>query len=439
MDTIKRTMGRLFGPNRVGPAAVAKEVKNHFQTDSLFQNSVYLMGTAGVMAFFGFVFWIIAARMYEPSEIGFATALISATTLLASFSGLEFNTGLVRFIPKSKNPNMMINTALIAVAFATVIVSGIYLLGIHHFAPEFEALTSNLSYAILFMVFMVMVSLNVLTDSVFVANRAAKYNLLVYTSFGIVKVILPLLLLGLGAYGIFFAYTGSVIVSLALSFYFMRTKLNYRFHWVIEKVAALKMVKFSLGNYIASSLILLPGLIMPTLIVSHLGTEEAAFYYMAATIAALLYIVPSATTSSLLAEGSHNSEEIKNFVRKASKLIAMLLIPAVAFILLFDKYILLIFGGVYAEHSSDLLNIMGVTALFMGINMVCETILQVRHEVKKLIAVSVGYVIVTMVMAFWLLDRHGVIGAGFALLAGQVFLAVEYLALFGWRRLFNAK
>ena len=156
---------------------------------------------------------------------------------------------------------------------------------------------------------------------------------------------------------------------------------------------------------------------------------------MAATIANMLYIVPTAVAHSLLAEGSHNQEEIRGFVRRAAKIIAGLLIPAVGFILLFDKYLLSIFGSVYATHSRDILSLMALTSLFLGINMVCETILQVRHEIKKLIIMSTGYLIVTMALSFWMLNHHGVIGAAWALLLGQAFMSLEYLILFGWKRL----
>src|ERR1044072_2454016 len=153
--------------------SLLKEVTRRFKNDSLFRNSMFLMMSTAIMSFFGFIFWVIAARAYSPSQIGFATALISVTVLLSSLSLLGFNTALVRYLPKHKKPHNTINTAIIFTSLATLIISAVYLLGIHHFAPAFHDLTDNIGYAALFLIFMVMVTLNTLTDSVFVAYRAA--------------------------------------------------------------------------------------------------------------------------------------------------------------------------------------------------------------------------------------------------------------------------
>jgi O-antigen/teichoic acid export membrane protein len=429
MDSIKQTIGRLVGPNRVGLAAAWQIVTRRFKNDSLFRNSVYLMMSTAVMAGFGFIFWIIAARIYTPSEIGFATALISATTLLSTFGMLGFNNALIRYLPKSKKPNVTINTAIILVSLATILLSCVYLLGIRHFGPAFSSLTSSPTYIGLFLLFMVLVSINTLTDSVFIAYRASKYNVIVYTFFGLVKIALPLVLVGFGAYGIFFAYTGSVVVSFLLSFYFMRKHFNYRFGWNMEKATAQSMGKFSMATYLSSFLSGLPVLVMPTLIVSKLGTVEAAYFYMASTITTLLYVIPHATTQALLAEGSHDEKGIMSFVKGASKLISILLLPAILVLVLGGHFVLLIFGKSYADHSASLLSIMAITGIFLSINMLGSTIMKVRHQMKQLLAVNFGYLVVTILLTLLLLDRHGVLGAAWALMGGQIFICLEYLVL----------
>ncbi len=434
MEQLKRSYKLFFGPERVGARAFLRDLVVRFKRDSLFQNSVYLMLSTAIMAGFGFIFWIIAARAYSPADIGFATALISATILLSNFSILGFNSALVRYIPKSEKPNAIINTAIIIVAIATLIISGGYLIGIEHFAPAFKELTTNLSYALLFMIFMVMVAVNTLTDSVFIGYRASKYNFITYTFFGITKIVLPLLLIRFHAYGIFFAYTGSVAVSLLLSFYFMKKHFKYKFAWTVEKSSALKLGKFSAANYLAGFMSGLPTLIMPTLIVSRLGAEQSAYYYMASTIAGLLYIIPTATSQSLFAEGSNDEHQIASFVKSASKLIAILLVPAIVLLILLSKIVLLIFGHAYAEHSVPLLQLMAVTSVFMAINLVGASVMKVRHQIKELVIVNFGYLVVTLLLTFMLL-KYGAIGAGWALMGGQIFVCLEYLILWMlWKR-----
>jgi len=410
-------------------------IVTRFKNDSLFRNSVYLMLSTAVMAFFGFIFWIIAARAYTPAQIGFATALISATVMLSSFSMLGFNTAIVRYLPRSKAPNVTISTAIISVGIATLIISFGYVLGIHRFAPAFVELADTPAYGMLFLIFMVMVSLNSLTDSVFIAYRASRYNLIVYTFFSLVKVGLPLLLVRFEAYGIFFAYIGSIVVSLLLSFWFMRKHFAYRFRWVIDKHVVKDMGKFSLANYISSFMATLPALSMPGLIVTKLGPEQAAYFYMASTIASLLYVIPQATTQALLAEGAHDEKGIMSFVKGASKLISLLLLPAVLLIFIAGHIVLLVFGKTYATESASLLNILAVTGIFMSINMVGATIMRIRHQMKELIALNASYLVITLLLAYPLLERFGVLGAGWTLLGGQLCMCMLYTLLIVFNRL----
>ena len=384
------------------------------------------MLSTAVMAGFGFIFWIIAARAYPPEQVGYATALISVTILLSNLSLLGFNSSLIRYLPKATNPNLTINTSIITVGIATIVISGGYLVGIDHFGPAFKQLAHNPTFASLFLIFMVMVSVNTLTDSVFIAYRSSKYNFLTYLYFGLTKICLPLLLVRFAAYGVFFSYTGAVTVSLILSFYFMVKHFKYKFRWTFEKATTAQMAKFSLANYLATFLSGFPILIMPTLIIGKLGAPSAAYYYMATTIVGLLYIVPQATTQSLFAEGSNNENEIMAFVKSAAKLITMLTLPCGIVIILLGRYILLVFGRSYAQHSFQLLEIMVLTGVFLSANLIGSAIMKVRHQIMELIYVNIGYLIATMILAVLLL-KYGLLGIGWALFGGQVFVCLEYL------------
>jgi O-antigen/teichoic acid export membrane protein len=423
---------RFLGIEEITWRKLVRSVVHRFKNDSLFRNSFYLMLSTAIMSVFGFIFWIIAARAYTPSQVGFATALISLTVLLSIFSLLGFNIGLVRFLPKSPKPNETINTAILSTALATLLISGGFLLGIHHFAPAFSELTSNPLYAILFLILMVMVSVNTLTDSVFTAYRAANYNTIVYSGYSLIKVGLPLVLVSFGAYGVFFAYTGSIIVATALSFYFMVKKFGYRFHWNIERKTIASIGKYSIGNYISSLLATTPMLAMPAFIINHFGARQAAFYYMASTIAAMLIVIPTAITQALLAESSHDEGGLMSFVKGSAKLIGALLIPAVLILVVGGQYILAIFGKSYAKESADLLDVMAITTIVMAANMVLGTIMRIRHQIKEMLLINLSGLIATVVFVFLLLG-HGVMGVTIALLLSQLWMALQLTAFFWFR------
>lgn len=405
-----------------------RRVWSLFCADSLFRNAVYLMLSTAVMSGFGFIFWIITTHYYSSQQIGFATALISVTILISNLSLFGFNSSLVRYLLQSKDPNRMINTAMVSVSIASVLISIAYLAGINYFAPSFNMLASNPVYAILFIAFMVAVSLNVLTDSVFVAYRFSKYNLIVYTFFGITKIALPFLFLGLGAYGVFFSYTGAVLVALFLSVYFMIRKFSYKPSIIIDKMAARQMVKFSMANYFVALIAGLPTLIAPTLIVNELGAKESAYFYMASTIVALLYIIPQAITQSLFAEGSYKENESILLVKRSMRFIALLLVPAILMIFLFGRFILLIFGAEYSVNSYHLLQIMSLTGIFLAINLIISTMMKIHHQMKAYLMVNALYLLSTVALLYALI-QYGTAGVCWALLGGQAFMSLCYIVI----------
>jgi O-antigen/teichoic acid export membrane protein len=432
-NPLTRSIKSFFGAEKMSFWQYVRNIVTRFKEDSLFQNSVYLMTSTIAMSLFGFVFWIITTRLYSPNQIGFATALISVTILLSTFSLFGFNTGIVRYLPKSEKPQAIINTSIIIVSLITIVLSIGYVLGIGHIAPQFSILRQNPTYGIFFVVVMVMVSVNSLTDSVFIAYRASKYIFIEYVFFGIAKVALPVLLIAYGTYGIFFSYTGSVIVALLVTFYFFFKKFNYKAQVAVDKEVMKQIGGFSIGNYTASFIYGLPTLILPTLIVARIGASQSAYFYIASTIASLLYGIPQAMAQSLLAEGSHNENNMATLVKSASKLIGLILLVGVAAFILLGKYVLLIFGKNYAANSHELLIIMAVTSFFIAINIICNTILRVQNRVSVLVWTSVGYAAATMALIVLLLPK-GIIGMGWALFGGQIFMSIEFLLLFWFQR-----
>ena len=397
-------------------ATKLKSARQSFSSDSLFRNAVYLMASTAIMSVLGFGFWIFVAHLYSPGQIGLASALISITLLLSNLSFLGLNAGLLRFLPGSKSASRDINAALITVGVITMAAAAVYLmLGIGGNLPFFTAHPAN---RILFVVLMAVVSLNTLTDSVFIANRRAELHTIVYAVFGIVKLVLPIVLVALGSLGIFTAYIGAAAASLVLSLILMWRECGYRLwskpNWSFISGSR----KYTTNNYLGVVIAGLPSQIMPSFIVNRLGEAHAGYFSMAWTMANLLYVVPSAITNSLLAESSHNPEaQVKN-IRHASRLLAIILVPAVAFAIIIAPYLLKLFGGQYSSGGTAIFRLLAVGAFFIAANSVGNTILNIEHRTSGIVVVQGVIALVTLILAV-LLIHLGLVGVGLAILGGN--------------------
>jgi O-antigen/teichoic acid export membrane protein len=80
------------------------------------------MLSTGVMAVFGFFFWMINARLYSAEQVGIGTTLISIMTLISSFSLLGLGNSLIKYLPTSDKKNEKINTSFMLVGLTSIFI-----------------------------------------------------------------------------------------------------------------------------------------------------------------------------------------------------------------------------------------------------------------------------------------------------------------------------
>lgn len=379
------------------------------------------------MSVLGFGFWLFVAHLYSPAQIGTATVLISITTLISNISLLGLDSSLVRFLPGSKNQSRDINAAMIVVALAAMLAAAIYVVIGPHLGIQLSLLESNWE-KIGFIVLMAVVSLNSLTDSVFIANRRAELHTMTYTLLASVKLILPLFLIPFGSIGIFAAYIGAVFASLVLTFFLMRRTNGYKLtkpNWQLFSATR----KYAVNNYIGHILSSATSQLMPIFILAALGAAQVAYFSMAWTMANFLYVIPTAIAQSLLAESSRDVQKKMLHLKNAIRILACILIPIVIIAILAAPYLLTIFGAQYSLGSSAIFQILALATFFVAINEVSNTILNIEHRSSGVVASQLSSLVSTFVSAIFLL-RYGLIGVGASLLIGNVASSLSHVIFF---------
>lgn len=399
--------------------------------DSLYKNSIYLMLNTGVMAAFGFFFWIINARLYSTEQVGLGTTLISVMTLLSSFSILGLGDGLIRYLPTSEYKNKKINTSFTLVALTSILISVIYLIFLKTFSPKLLFVKENIVFPLLFILFIAFSTLNEISEYAFIAYRSSKFLLIKNTISSIVKLILPILLVALGAYGIFMSMAIATALAFLLSLSLLIFRFNYRPRPIIDRSVVKRITKFSLGNYTSGFIAGLPSMVMPILITNLIGAKFSAYYYMDMMIVSVLLIIPMATSQSLFAEGSHSETELKLHLKKAIKIISIIMIPAIIVIFLFGNYILLAFGKEYSFEGFILLRLLSISGIFFSVNVIGGTILKIRYKIKLMILLSfvISFIILSLSIILLKMNLFGIVGVGIGWIVGQGVIALIYLFL----------
>jgi O-antigen/teichoic acid export membrane protein len=395
-----------------------KELKQHLK-DPLYKNSFFIILTSVTSAEFGFVFWLLAAKLYQPEDVGIATALISSMALLVLLTRFGLDFSIIRFFPEN-HKSKVFSTSVIITSFFAILFGMIFIIGIDVFSPELQLLKLP-ENALLFILFLATSSVASIINISFVAIRKAKFYFFQSVIAGS-RVILIIPLVFLGAIGIFGAFGITLIFAILVSLFFL-IKAGIRPRFEVDKSFLNEAFHFYAGNYLASLFIMAPNSILPIMVLNIIGAQQTAYYYIAFAIASLLFMIPNAVTMSLFVEGSYG-EALKKTTIKALLAIFSLLIPAVIFLFFAGGWVLRLIGTDYSAHGLELLRIMVLASIFLAVNFIYYSIKRIQKDVKGLVLLS-GLIFTLLVgLSYPFMLHFGIVGAGYAWVVSHTIGAV---------------
>lgn len=406
-----------------------RNIYNTISKDSLYRNSTFLIASNLIVAGLGFIFWIIYTKQYSAEQIGIATTLISSMSLITAFSLLGLDDAVIRYLPISKDKSKIINSSFAIVTLAAIAASVIFLYWIKSDSLT-SLVTTNINLLLIsFILFVIFSSLNEIVQSIFIAFRSAKYVLLKNSLFSTLKLIFPFFLISYGGYGLFSSWGISMSIAFIFSFIILKVKFKYNPQPVINKTVIQSMSSYSFNNYIAGFFGELPKLLFPLMITILINPETTAYFYMAMTISSFLFLIPEATTQSLFAEGSTNENELRNYIKKVTKVLVLILIPAILVTIVFGNYILLFFGKTYSKEGLGLLQLFALSAIPVSINLIVGKIARIKYRMREVILINLLGAIIILSLSYFLMTKS-TLGIGWAWLIGQSVMSLAYLLTF---------
>jgi O-antigen/teichoic acid export membrane protein len=375
--------------------------------DEMTLNSLYLVMSTGLQAGFGFVFWIMTAHLFSVSDVGKGSALISASSLIGNLSLVGLNVGMGKYLPNARNRDGLISSGLFMVAVCGAVGALLYILLTPFVAPGLAFVEKSLVLTVGFALITSATSVNTLTDVIFIASRKAKYATLVdgvIGGFG--KVTLTLVLAGAGAYGLFLASAMgtvlAVIASLLLIFTAMQARLDLR-----RPLETLKpMLRFSGANYIGNVFNMVPGLVVPVVLLDRLGAESAAYFFVVYQIAQIVYAAAFALEQTFLAEGSRADADMAALRRRSLRLLVLFWVPTAGGIIAVGRWLLLAFGHPYYHYGYTSLIILVLAAGPISANYWFLTILRLAGKLRAIVITNATYAIGTCLFV-WVGSYHG--------------------------------
>jgi len=401
---------------------------NLILNDSLYRTSFYLFISRSVAAACGFLFWIVAARYYSINDVGIATSLISALSLVGLISDFGLSVSLLRFLPEQNNKNLL-GTYIIFGITSSFSVALIYIL----LSSYLNTSLSNFMNQKIIIIFIFLSIINAFIslggNALIAMKRASLYSYLII--FLTTRIIFLIPLTFLNYTGIFlsfgFAYIlGTIFLTIAI------WKI-FPFKLKIDKHIFEYSMKYSFWIYISNLFSVSPTLIMPIMVLNISGEAEAAKYYIAFALASLVMIIPDSLSTSLLVEGSHG-ENLRTNTVKSIFMVYILIIPITLFLYTFGGIILDLFNTDYAG-AYPLLITLAFANLFIVIFSVFIPIQNVRLKMKSNTKLNCFRFFLLISMSYIFLLKFGIVGVGYAWILSYLILdiiIIIYVKRQGW-------
>ncbi|HEY76496.1 MAG TPA: glycosyltransferase [Thermoflexia bacterium] len=400
----------------------------------LFANAGYLMGVSLVGSLVGFLFWGLAARLYRPEEVGAASAVLSAVALVSGIAGLGMGMGLVRFLPEARSPGRLLNTAFTFNVVTALVVAGVYLAGLRFWSPSLMVLTRNGLYTVGFLAYAVAATLGTVVRMAFVARRLAGYTLAHTCVVNGGRLVLVVLLAGMGAAGLVGSVALSVLLAVGLSlvFFLPRVEPGYRPRPDLVWTDLAAIIPYSVGNYVAGLLAQTSQMVLPLMILEMLGPASSGHAYVAWMLGGLLASPGVALAGSAFAEGSNAPWQLRSILVRAAGAGLALTVPAALLVGAAAPWALLLFGPSYAQEGAGLLRWLAAAAPLVVLSQIYFTYLRVRKWVGRLILLSGVLAAATLGVSAALLGRFGIAVSGAGWFVGNGLVAAA--AVWGvWR------
>jgi O-antigen/teichoic acid export membrane protein len=277
-------------------------------------------------------------------------------------------------------------------------------------------------------------SLFALQDAALTGLRRTVWVPVENTIFAIVKIALLAALAGsLAGAGIYVSWTVPAALSIVpINFMIFRLFLarGAAGQSGAEPESSVGLVsRYLVSDYSGSLLVTASTGLLPLIVLTTLGANASAYYYVAWTIAYSLQLFSVNMATSLVVEGAERRSEIGASTRRILWLFVRQQVPLVVVIGIFAPLILQLFGRAYSDEGALLLRLLALGVLPHGVNAVCLGVARVRRQLRALFAIQAAQAGLFVALAVVLLPAMGIAGVGVAFLVGQSAVAlVTFLA-----------
>jgi O-antigen/teichoic acid export membrane protein len=410
------------------PARISA-LARHARSSSLHRNSAWIMLTIVLTSALGYAYWLAAAHLFPPAQIGLANGLVSLMTITAIVANLGTAPALVQRLPARKSIeewSTTLSASLLGGAIAGALAGAVVLLALPLLSPALATARGEPLLDALFVAGTSACICSTVLDYAFLAERRSSAMAARGAVFALVKIplaVLPAIALGTahGTTVIFgswvLGYAISCLAGVALLVPGLRPGFRLRLRGTLRELR--RSGGALAGNYLITLGNALPLYLLPVIVVTRLSATANAYFYITWMVGGVFFMISSAIGSSLFAEGCNDPSRLATATRSSIRLTALMLAPAILLVLAAGETILALFGPAYASNGTHLLWVLTLAAIPDAVTNLYVPVLRVRRRLHAASALTLGMAAVAIAGAWIVAPSRGITAIGVVWLLAQ--------------------
>ena len=321
----------------------------------LLSNAGSLLATTGVTSALGFVYWTFAAREFSQQAVGYASAAVSAMTLLGTIGMLGLGTLLVGELPRRSDRAGLVSAALLTCGLGSLVIGLVFAAVAPHVNARFGIITSTPARAALFAVGVMLTGVMMVFDQATIGLMRGGLQLWRNSALAITKLlVLPATAVilhdkfGVGITLSWVVGTALSLVLVAIRLRFNGTPVLHRPDWGVLR----GLGRTAMAHNWLNIAITMPISLTPVLVTVIVSPSANAAFYVATMLINFLFIVPSHLATVLFAVVAADPRVVARKLRFALRLSYLVGLPGMAVLILGSHFLLSLFGKDYAADAT---------------------------------------------------------------------------------------
>lgn len=400
---------------------------------SMFASSLGLIAGKVATMGLGFFFWLLAARVFVPGDVGLATGALSAVMLCTQVALLGVGSAVIVLFPRHRaSPSHLLDTAFTLVVASALLAALVFLALASGVFRELHVVASDPVFSISFLAISILGTAGLLLDHMSAALRRGDQALTRALLFGIVTIAL---LGGVaaatghrGSLTIFVTLVGGSLAACLLGAVQLRRSLaGYRYAPRIRRSLAHRLLSVGLPNHALTLAERAPALVLPIVVVELVSPEANAAWYAAWMMAWLLYFIPVQIGMTTFAEAAHRMGELRELVRHGIRTSLLLGLPAAVVLAAAANFALSILGPTYADEGTTPLRILVIAVVPLTLIQAYFVVCRSTRRLREATVVGVASGLAGVGGAAFAASPFGLTGVALAWLSAQ-FLTAAWAA-----------